>query len=269
MTIPTPTAAVEARKIRHGANVARSRRLPRPGATLTRSYVHKYRRTRSGGPTWPACPRKLGLVVVNRQTGQVVAARCDRLSCFACIVPRTIAVARALGLARPRQTVTLTLVGQEWSTIRRRMGLFRTALRRLGATGEYCYQVEPNPAGTGNHIHLWWRGDDLADGIVPESARRAGLGSHSFVEDAYVMVNEFHVPALAYGFKMILEGRPEVPTELWPSAELYLRLNGGRLTHTTRAFWTDEKGRSVSIRDAMNAARRGLPGSWNYVGDGQ
>lgn len=65
-----------------------------------------------------------------------------------------------------------------------------------------------------------------------------------------------------YGLKMILRNRPEVLTELWPSAERYLEFNGGRLVHPSRGFWRDRNGARCTLAKAEVAAGNYAPDTW-------
>ena len=210
---------------------------------------------------WPACPAKHGLSVLNRATGELVPARCDRLTCFACLVPSAISTARAIAWARPRQWVTLTRVGDSWQAARRQVRRFRQQLQRLGVGGEFAYHVEPNPSGTGQHAHLWWWGDPLDAEIV----RRASGGAYAAVGEIWIS-NNYEIPTLEYGMKMVLWDRPDSPRWLSVLLTEFLDVNGGRLVHQTRDYFRDATGTTVGIDEARRQAKGVRRGTWELVG---
>jgi hypothetical protein len=57
---------------------------------------------------------------------------CGAIRCWACIVPVAFNYARAIALAAPDQLLRLSLVGDDWPTIRRRVNRYREHLRKQG-----------------------------------------------------------------------------------------------------------------------------------------
>lgn len=229
-----------------------------PAATLGSRYVPRetslltYTRQR----TWPPCPRHPGRTI-RRPSGLLVPARCNRLSCWACVVPIAIQTGEALAMARPTLAVTLTHLPRSWPEIQSVMARFSRTLKRRGIAAKYAYNVEPNPSDhTGAHCHLWWRGDPISQPLLSEIATVAGMGSHVDVRPARPETTYHSIPAIDYGLKLILRDRPEAPEAMWPAAAEYLELNGGRLTHGTHGFWQDWNGAPVhgGVRQARQLA---------------
>jgi hypothetical protein len=181
-------------------------------------------------------------------------AMCEGLWCWACLVPTALDHAAALALAAPQQAVRLSLVGQAWGDIHKRMTAFGRILRRAGRKVEYAFHVEANPERTGNHVHMWTWGDPLAEWAVMDAASRAQMGLEVDVQPCSIPPGE--PSRLWYGMKAVVE-RPAEVTELWPEAEAYLHLNGRRLHHATRNFWRDGPGgaRLDGVRPAITVAR--------------
>lgn len=214
-------------------------------------------------PRWPRCPEK-GHVVTWRDTGQVASWRCGKLRCHACLVPEVLDRAAAISLARPRHFVTLTRVGPQWASIRSSMLIFLRSLRRSLETVEAVYHVEANPAGTGNHVHIWARAAQLHRAAVSSAARQAGFGAVLDVRPVALPPPGHRLQGTTYGMKACLQ-RPTGATTLWPAAKQYLSLNGERLEHHTRHFYVDRTGAPVGVRQAISEARRqyGLSGGWS------
>ena len=197
--------------------------------------------------------------MLQLSTGLLVPAGCHRLSCPVCVVVLAFRLGAAIGLARPDQQVLLTQVGEDWTTIRRRMNHFRRILKGLGVRSEDVYHVEPNPQGTGCHVHMWRWGDRLARSVVAEAAVRAGMGSFADVQPR----RQPSGSPLTYGLKTILN-EPSEGMTLSPGAQRYLDLNGNRLCHASRNFWRDETGGPLpGVRAAAKQANHATtPGKW-------
>lgn len=201
------------------------------------------------------------------RSGLVVPARCDRTSCWACIVPVAISTGEAIAMAQPTQALTLTNLPRLWQGVRDRMTRFGRALRRRGVKGAYAYHVEPNPGDTDRtHTHVWFRGDHLDQSLLRDVAAASGMGRVVLEKAATPATTSYDVPTLDYGLKMVLANRPTDPGALWPSAETYLRLNGGKLVHATNSFWRSWGGEALQLRAARRLAHNGgLPRSRLFV----
>ncbi len=121
-------------------------------------------------------------------------------------------------------------------------------LRASGRSVSWCWHVEPNPKGTGNHVHAFQRGDYLPQRELSKVARGVGMGSVVWAEK----VSEPDPVKLGYGLKLAGIGYGLKMAEAEASLASYLGCNGRRLVHTSRGFWEVE-GRKVGQREAMQA----------------
>lgn len=197
------------------------------------------------------CPRRPGLSFVNLATGQVVAGGCYSQKCFVCVQTIAWRYACAIGLARPEQHIVLTMAGEDWTKIKLNLTAFRRAIRRQHPGFRDAYHVEPNPRGTGTHVHMWSWGALLDTPAVSDVASRAGMG-----REALVSPRELAPGApLSYGVKAVLDAAQTDGMD--PAVEQFLLLNGGRLAHASRGFWRDADGSPIAgVRAAMKAANR-------------
>lgn len=219
------------------------------------------------------CPNRAGMVMLDYASGMVRPARCTRLGCVHCVVVEARIRAAAIWLANPRRAIRVSLVADAgeadpWPIARRRMNRTREHYARLTGQelGEWVYSVEPNPKGTGFHAHAWQHGPSKVNAVaLDRAAKRAGAGW------CKVETVRSRASAASYGLKGIggmgygLKGADEDSSE-------YLRVNGGRLTHQSRAFFRSEAGATVAVRQAESEALRALfgdrePGRWAVVSE--
>jgi hypothetical protein len=125
----------------------------------------------------------------------------------------------------------------------------RYDLRAAGLEVDWCWHVEPNPAGTGHHVHGWQRGDFLPQGILSEMADGCGMGRVCDVRKWRPKGG----PAVSYGLKLAGIGYGLKMAEGERQLEEYLRVNGGRMVHSSRGFWVDVEGKRCSLRDARQS----------------
>lgn len=219
------------------------------------------------GTSWPRCPTKGHLVLRRFASGQVTYGRCGRLRCHACITPAVYDRAAAISLARPSHLITLTQVGPAWNEIKAGVQLFVRALKALAGPVEAAYHVEVNPAGTGNHVHMWARTKRVTRPSIALAAERAHLGPIVDVRRVDLPRDGERLTGATYGMKACLR-RPDGASSLWPQAEEYLHLNGDRLEHHTQGYYLDRGGAQVGVRRAEAEARAayGLSGGWHIAG---
>lgn len=217
------------------------------------------------------CPNRLGLAMLDYESGVWVPARCTRLACEYCVRVQASVRAAAIWLARPQRAITVTLVadaGDEdpWPTARARMNRLRRNYGRLVGSdlGEWVYDVERNPRGTGFHAHAWQHGPAKVDRhALDEASERAGAGM------CKVETVRNRGAAAKYGLKGVggmgygLKGADADPLE-------HLWLNGGRLTHQSRGFYRSEDGSTLAVRAAERLALKALygereAGRWGLV----
>lgn len=217
------------------------------------------------------CPNRVGMVLLDYESGVWRPARCGRLACPYCVAVEALLRAGAIWLARPRRAIRVSLVADAgdpdpWPTARRRMNRTREEYRRRTrrSLGDWCYSVEPNPRGTGFHAHAWQHGPDKVDMAALDVAAQAAGAGFCKVETVRNVGQ-----ASRYGLKGLggagygLKGTDGDPAE-------YLRVNGGRLTHQSRGFFRSEDGATLPVRQAESAALAALygerePGRWGLV----
>jgi hypothetical protein len=171
------------------------------------------------------------------ETGEVRAVPCKRLICPPCL--RTAAWRRSLAIkhSRPERFITLTLVGDDWQTVRNRVKAFRYTVTKLVGSAELVWNVERNPRGTGHHVQAWQRGDFLEQRDLSRLAERYGMGKRVDIR-RWEPGGERYALKEAYAVKQTGE------------AERFLGMNGGRLTHQTRGYF------GMPVKDAERQAVR-------------
>jgi hypothetical protein len=133
--------------------------------------------TTVAGTTTPKCARREGIALLCEQTGELFPVRCRANFCEACGPANARLIGGAVTLASPERWGMLTQVGDDWPTIRNRMKDLRYDLGRvLREPFHWCWHCEPNPAGTGHHVHYWQRGPYVAQREFARLADGAGLG---------------------------------------------------------------------------------------------
>lgn len=200
--------------------------------------------------------------LVSQSTLNVVPARCGTLACPDCVLLEARRRSLAIAYSRPQRAILLTQVGDDFPTIRGRMfrlaGEIRQEIRR---PFEWVWHVEPNPAGTGHHVHAWQHGGFVPQGALSDLADGVGMGSVAFINRvrSRSAASHYGLKGLGYGLKQVEQG----------SADVYLTLNGRRLTHQSRGYYRDTAGRKMAVRAAEEAAlgatRERDPGPWRMI----
>lgn len=209
------------------------------------------------------CPRKMDWQWVNIVTGEVRAARCRANFCPFCGPVNASLIAGAISLAGVERMGTLTQVGNDWQTVRNRMKRVAYDLRRNREL-HWAWHTEPNPKGTGHHVHFFQRGDFLPQAELSRVADNRGMGK---VAD----IRKWETKGKSgYGLKLAGIGYGLKQAQGEATMRTYLRANGQRLVHSTRGFWKDLDGQAVSQREAMVAwaKRAGTSGDedhWQLV----
>lgn len=223
------------------------------------SLVH-YRE--SLGNSRPRCERKKNLFLVNGATGEFIPLGCGRMTCPACVPWLAARTAGAIGLAEPERFVTLTQVGNDWQTVRARMGRVAYDLRKaLGNYLEWAWTVEVNPEGTGHHVHLFQHGAFIPQRLLSHLADYNGMGR---VADIRKWEPQGTLSS-AYGLKGLLYPSKGALGEV-DALGVFLEANGRRLIHATRGYFR-YCGRHLGLEDARrmwSVVRRGAtePDPW-------
>jgi hypothetical protein len=213
-------------------------------------------------PRGKGCPNNpMGYAYVNNLTGEVVPWRCARNTCDYCVQGNARRRALAIAYAKPERAILLTQVGNDWATVQARLNRLRHAIvKELEASFEWVWHVEPNPQGTGHHVHAWQRGVFIPQKDLARIADSKGLGGVAFI-------NKIRNPLQSanYGLKGLGYGLKGIATD---SRSTYLRVNGGRLTHQSRGFFVDSDGQRVGVREAERLAAsvgREEVGKWTLI----
>jgi hypothetical protein len=197
-----------------------------------------------------SCAR--GWVFRSLATGVVVPALCTRLRCDVCRPRQAARMVRALGSVDHSRRVRLSLVGDDWQTVRGRVRRLGASLRRSTGEWEWWWVCERNPRGTGHHVHALVRSAYVPQAELQNLCRREGLGIPWIAAPARDRLGGPHHGG--YELKGAL-GSYELKGS---AAEEALALNGYRLAHWSRGWWGKpyrEVLRDLNTRDVD-------PGPW-------
>lgn len=201
--------------------------------------------------------------------GEWLPARCGANWCPWCGPVNALRVTAAIALARPERLVGLSLVGERWPDVRRRMRKLRHRL--VDELGElhWVWSVEPNPKGTGHHVHAEQYGPFIPQRLLSRWAAAEGMGRVVDVRRIRMRVDVssrylLKLAADAYGTKLARGDMEQLST--------YLRVNGGRqLVHASRGFWRDQDGNRLSgVAEARKVAQGPSEGhEWAFYRSGE
>jgi len=124
------------------------------------------------------------------------------------------------------------------------MYLLRHHLEGVVGSVQWVWTVEPNPAGTGHHVHAEQRGAFVPVRQLSRLARREGMGQVVDIRRIRMGVDVssrylVKLAADAYGTKLARGDMEQLGA--------YLRANGGRqMVHASRGFWRGQDGRVLS-----------------------
>ncbi len=197
------------------------------------------------------------------ETAEVRPWRCRRNGCLHCGPVNALLLAGAIAEAMPERLGLLTLVGEEWATRRQRARDFVVDVRSTGVRWEWAWHIEPNPRGSGHHLHFVQHGDRAPVSVVRWAATRRGMGQwvgiHRIRALDRAAMYGLKLAASAYGIKGALESG---------TLAQYRAANGGRrLVHTSRGFWRDRDGRAIrstrgAVQNALQVAHGQREGTW-------
>ena len=175
------------------------------------------------------------------------------MGCPVCGPVEAFKLASAIALGEPERLVTLTRVGDTWAERRARMKRLRHDLvQELGAV-EWAWSVEPNPRGTGHHVHAVQWGDFLPQRRLSQMADRRGMGR---VVDVRAL--DRHAGSSLYLVKMAADAYGLKQATSATDREAFIDANGGRLLHTSRGFWRDGQERIRGGRPRRVAVARAM-----------
>jgi hypothetical protein len=161
-------------------------------------------------------------------------------------------LAGAIDLAGPERMCTFTQVGDDWQRVRGRMKKLTHDVRSLGLRVQWCWSVEPNPKGTGHHVHAWQWGDFVPQKVLAERADGVGMGRVTDIRRWRVRRGG----GGGYGLKLagVRYGLKEAAAE--SQRDEFLAANGGRPVHASRGFWRADGERLSGVREACEIAGR-------------
>jgi hypothetical protein len=186
---------------------------------------------------------------------------CRRLACGYCGPRLALSTAIAIRQSTPRGSAVVTLKeppAEDRPRLRafaRVLGRVAADLRADGYEWEYVWVVELSESLM-PHVHVLQRGSQIA----PLRFRRAlakagGQGNLQSIRHPKILSR--------YVLKLPMVGLDRPDLDAARAMDLHLRLNGGKLLHSTRGFWTDTSGARLSgVREARKSARieaRGIP----------
>jgi hypothetical protein len=236
---------------------------PTDGPTSLALYAKSVPDSESDSERLERCPRRLREWLWNDVTGVLVPLRCRAHGCPFCIVLNARVTGLAIAGARPTRAILLTQVGRDFPTIRLRVKKLTYRVRQDGFEMHWCWHVEPNPSGDGqHHVHGWQRGDFVPQARLSEIAASEGMGS-------FVRISRIRQTAKAVKYGMKLTGI-DYGMKHAEAAE-YLEANGKRLVHSSRGFWIGQEGEKLALREAQSVWAKSVHdeqvGEWRRVRD--
>jgi|GEM_PF-6568486 hypothetical protein len=204
------------------------------------------------------CPRIRGRYLVPA-TGEVKPARCGTCKCGWCGPRLALVTAWAIQLANPTWSAVVT-AGEAQASEAELEGQVRqlqeairelTAdLRARGHDWQAVWVIEVSPRAI-LHAHVLQRGTRVPPPLFLARCRAVGL------DWAAIRPIGRLTPLARYVLKGAIAGLDLSVPRAVGLMRRHLLLNGGRLAHSTRDFWTDEGGERLGgVREARTAALR-------------
>lgn len=212
-------------------------------------------------PPDPCGPRFEPMYMIDLRTHAIFPMRCRRNSCGHCLPINARRRALAMTMTRPRRMIRVSLVAaagdaDPMATARVRFKRLRQALKRLRVpSGEWCWTIEVNPAGTGYHAHAVQHGPFIDQAQLQLACVRAGAGIPYIneIKSKPALSSRYGLKAFgATGYGLKTYGQSE-------DAMAALELNHGRVEHHTPGFFVIN-GEKVTPREAETIAIKELYG---------
>jgi len=199
--------------------------------------------------------------LIDLRTQRPYAVRCRRNKCDWCLPINARRRALAMTAASPQRMIRLSLVAgtrdrDPLDTARTRIKRVRQALKRMGVlSGEWCWTMEVNPAGTGYHAHAVQHGPYISQAQLQTACERGGAGIPyiNAIKTSPSRTSRYGLKAFGatgYGLKTY---RTE------STGREALALNHNRLEHHTPGFFTIN-GERMAPRQAEQYAIREIYG---------
>ncbi len=180
-------------------------------------------------------------------TGEVRPWRCRKLTCVFCAPIEAVLVGKAIRMAKPTSAVMLTQVGERWPDTRHKVNKITKSIRRSFGHDAWsmAYHVERDPGSPGCHIHGWHRGTTVPKDDLQVHASRAGIG--------IVDIQRVRYGSFSYGMTQVIEAPENADLDgAQQQIDDFLDINGHRLVHTTRGYWVDKNGQTITQRKAKS-----------------
>ena len=198
------------------------------------------------------CPNPSNLLLVNRLTRESIPMGCNKQSCPPCCLVIAAMTATAIAMAEPTHIITLSPVDTTWADIRSRLNAWNRLMRASTNAWEACAHVHLNEGATGQHMHAFVRGSNITTEDVQTAAVTVGMREHVDIQ-ATTRYSCFN-----YGMQDVFDTIDMAYDEAAAKVDQYLAINGGRLTHASRGFWLDHRGRPTTLKQA----RRSVMSDW-------
>lgn len=205
---------------------------------------------------------------MNVGTAEIGPVTCKRVApCLPCAMRKTLQISYLIPQARPSQFVTVRdLPGTPKGDLHA-MGKLIRSMRKRGRPLLWAWVIEPHTYSTSTHAHAWVRfPKPTMPGELTEVWESAATGCGVSVHvKAYTSLGLSD----GYGFKKILQWNAPIETCTFEerlhhargAVSSHLQLNRGRLVHTSRGFWLDDRSEPTTLE----ALTRGRGGSTRYI----
>ena len=171
-----------------------------------------------------SCPNAK-ICYVDHHTGEIInSIPCRRTSCVYCNRFKERAFNRKMKEVEPSGFITVTGLPSNFTDIKNGMKELRQYLRRDGLRLGLAWSAEPNPRGTGVHVHAWVNGDVPTTTQLRHRAQQVGMASNVKVEK----FSGWYGSGAAYITKMTSHNQT--------SLAAYQEINGREFVHS-RSYW--------------------------------
>lgn len=214
---------------------------------------------RSKEVTPQRCPR-VGFDVVNLTTRERFPGTCKVYRCPWCGPAKARAYGQMAAASRPERFVTLTLAGDSWQDCRAHMHDFIQRVRRHQYDWQAFWAVEPNPRGTGHHVHALQHGDYIPQHELQDAWRAI----------VHIEAINAHVETVGRTARYVIKGTTAanyVTKGTTTDLADHVALNGGRTAHWSRRYMrlaNDDPVAAYALRAALGRAPQ--LGPWLRVG---
>ncbi len=208
------------------------------------------------------CPRRPYWIEAIQRPDLRFPASCDSYSCAQCGPRKAVTTAAVLTWAMAHadrsRLVTLTLAPEDWPARRQKMRNLKRLLAAKGYGWEVGWATEPNPKGTGLHIHGIQHGDRVPQRVLQDTwgaivdIRAVGRKSQDRAAGVYTVKESRRVAGYA------------VKGATGEHLAEHLARNGGRPAHWSRGFLHGKTKRQV-LSEVRRELADGEALTWRMV----